>query len=117
MGIDVSIPFVRSFDPLDDIPSTACQCDAEKATYDYINNRIRSALNTVNHPDHYNTGKYECIDVMEEALGRDAVKDFCLCNAFKYIYRCKNKNNEEEDLKKAEWYLHKLNEMNKEDNK
>lgn len=68
----------------------------------------------VNHPSHYKTGKYECIDVMEEALGRDAVKGFCLCNSFKYLYRAKKKNGLE-DLKKARWYLDKLIEMRTED--
>lgn len=61
----------------------------------------------VNHPSHYETGKFECIEVMEEALGTEAVKGFCLCNAFKYIYRCRNKNGIE-DIKKADWYLKKL---------
>lgn len=69
----------------------------------------------VNHPSHYETGKYECIDVMEEALGRDQVKGFCLCNSFKYLYRSKRKNGLE-DLKKAQWYLNKLIEMEEEDN-
>lgn len=51
---------------------------------------------------------------MEEALGREAVKDFCLCNAFKYLYRCCRKNGLE-DLKKARWYLNKRIEMEEED--
>jgi len=46
----------------------------------------------VNHPPHYATGKYESIDVMVETQGAEAVKNFCICNAFKYIYRHKNKN-------------------------
>lgn len=58
----------------------------------------------VNNPSHYATGKFECIDVMEEALGTEAVKHFCLCNAFKYIYRCTRKNGTE-DVEKATWYL------------
>lgn len=65
---------------------------------------------SVNHPSHYETGKFECIDVMEEALGRDAVESFCICNAFKYLYRSKRKNGIE-DLKKARWYLDHLIEM------
>lgn len=64
----------------------------------------------VNHPKHYETGRFECIEVMEEALGTEAVKGFCLCNAFKYIYRCRNKNGIE-DIKKADWYLKKLIEI------
>lgn len=65
----------------------------------------------VNHPSHYETGKFECIDVMLETQGIEAVKDFCLCNAFKYIYRTRNKNGIE-DVKKAIWYLNKYVELN-----
>lgn len=60
--------------------------------------------NNVNHPNHYKTGKYECLDVMMETQGKDAVLNFCLCNAFKYLYRNKNKNGLE-DIEKAIWYL------------
>lgn len=60
----------------------------------------------VNHPSHYETGSFECIDVMEECQGADAVISFCVCNAFKYVYRWQNKNGIE-DLKKAQWYLAK----------
>ena len=59
---------------------------------------------TVNHPDHYKTGNYECIEVMKEIFGEDAVKDFCKMNAFKYLWRSDRKNGNE-DLKKAKWYL------------
>lgn len=31
----------------------------------------------VNHPSHYETGKFECFDVMMEALGVENVKGFC----------------------------------------
>ena len=71
--------------------------------------------NVVNHPSHYTTGKYECIEVMEEALGKEAVKDFCLCNAFKYIYRHKRKNGLE-DIKKAQNYINKYVEMEESEN-
>lgn len=64
----------------------------------------------VNHPNHYCTGKFECIDVMVEALGVEAVKGFCKCNAFKYIYRS-NRKNGEEDIHKAKWYLNKYLEL------
>lgn len=70
----------------------------------------KEVIDNVNHPSHYETGKFECIDVMCEALGTDAVKDFCLCNAFKYIYRHKRKNGDE-DIKKAQWYLNKYIEL------
>ena len=60
----------------------------------------------VNHPTHYETGKFECIEVMEEALGKDVVIDFCLANAFKYLYRSKRKNGIE-DIKRAQWYINR----------
>ena len=69
----------------------------------------------VNHPSHYETGKFECIEVMLETQGREAVKSFCVCNAFKYLYRHRNKN-ELEDIKKAVWYLKKLIELEEESN-
>lgn len=65
---------------------------------------IRAAEDVVNHPSHYETGKYECIEVMEEVFGVDAVKDFCICNTFKYLYRHRRKGGYE-DLQKARWYL------------
>lgn len=46
----------------------------------------------VNHPAHYETGKFECIEVMLETQGVEAVLNFCQCNAFKYLYRAKRKN-------------------------
>lgn len=64
----------------------------------------------VNHPSHYETGKYECIDVMIETQGIEAVKNFCICNAFKYLYRHDNKNGVE-DVRKAKWYLDKYLEL------
>lgn len=52
---------------------------------------------------------------MAEALGVDAVKNFCICNAFKYIYRCSRKNGLE-DIKNANWYLNKYIEFSEVDN-
>ena len=68
-------------------------------------------MDNVNHPAHYNTGKYESIDVMIETQGINAVKNFCICNAFKYIYRHRFKNGVE-DIKNAIWYLNKYVELN-----
>ena len=49
---------------------------------------------------------------MQEALGLEETKNFCLCNAFKYIYRCNKKHDSPvEDVKKAVWYLNKFLEV------
>lgn len=66
----------------------------------------------VNAPEHYCSGAHECIDVMEELFGIQAVIDFCRCNIFKYRFRAAKKNGEE-DIKKAEWYEDKLIELRK----
>ena len=58
-------------------------------------------------PDHYKSStSLECIEAMQIAFGREAVVHFCLCNAWKYIWRWKNKNGKE-DLNKAKWYVDK----------
>lgn len=67
-------------------------------------------VDNVNHPSHYETGKFECIDVMLETQGVEAVKNFCICNAFKYIYRHNGKNGDE-DIRKAKWYIDKYVEL------
>jgi len=54
----------------------------------------------VNHPQHYNKGKYEVIDVIE-----DWQLSFNLGNTVKYIARHEHKANPVEDLVKAWWYL------------
>ena len=62
-------------------------------------------VDNVNHPKHYEGHtSLECIEVMEICFGYQYVAHFCLCNAFKYLWRYKNKNGAE-DLEKAGWYL------------
>lgn len=74
------------------------------------NLRQAAELDIVNHPPHYESGKFECIDVMRETQGDGAVMDFCICNALKYIYRHRNKNGIE-DIRKAKWYIDKYLEI------
>lgn len=62
----------------------------------------------VKHPSHYaNTTSLECIEAMQITFGIEAVIAFCKCNAYKYLWRYKHKNGEE-DLQKAKWYCEKL---------
>lgn len=62
-------------------------------------------------PNHYkNKCSLECIEAMLIAFGSDKVYDFCICNAFKYMWRYKNKNGFE-DVKKARWYVDKAKEL------
>lgn len=66
--------------------------------------------NKVDHPSHYTHGM-ECIDEMILVFGKEAVKHFCLCNAWKYRKRAIHKNGEE-DMNKSDWYLNKYKELN-----
>jgi hypothetical protein len=54
----------------------------------------------VNHPLHYNAhpSGVEAILICEKM-------NFNVGNAFKYLYRCTDKNNTLEDLRKAQWYI------------
>lgn len=63
-------------------------------------------FDVVNSPEHYTSGSVECIDAMVETQGIEAVIGFCICNAFKYLWR-HNLKNGIEDVKKASWYLNK----------
>lgn len=79
---------------------------------DHASDEIKQVAekDNVNHPAHYETGKFECIDVMLETQGKEKVKAFCICNAFKYLYRHGRKNGRE-DIEKAVWYLNKYLEL------
>nr|DAX47504.1 MAG TPA: nucelotide kinase [Caudoviricetes sp.] len=48
-------------------------------------------------PSHYRSRAVECIEFTERP-------NFCMGNAFKYVWRHREKNGAE-DLKKAQWYL------------
>ena len=54
----------------------------------------------VNHPKHYtdHPSGVECIQITEHM-------NFCLGNAVKYIWRADLKQDAEEDIEKAIWYL------------
>lgn len=84
---------VLGFDPTNDTTTD------EKPIYD-----------AVTKPRHYASTSVECIDMMQETQGRDAVIDFCICNAFKYLWR-RNMKNGNEDIRKASWYLNKAVEL------
>jgi len=76
---------------------------------DNINN------NNVNHPSHYNQGKYEVIDVIKDALTKEELYGFCIANALKYILRAEHKHESPiEDLNKAVWYLNYIIDILKE---
>jgi len=58
-------------------------------------------MSEINHPKHYNAGKIECIEFLEDQF-MDRPHEW---NAVKYICRAKHKGKELQDLEKAIWYL------------
>jgi hypothetical protein len=62
----------------------------------------------VNHPSHYTDGGgIECIEAIESALTNEEYRGFLKGNVLKYCWREKHKGGTE-SLKKAQWYLDRL---------
>nr|DAP61057.1 MAG TPA: nucelotide kinase [Caudoviricetes sp.] len=75
----------------------------------YPVNEIKDRDNMIYHPSHYNKGKIEVIDFIE-----DQGLSFHLGNVIKYVARAGAKGDKLEDLKKARWYLDRyINEVMK----
>ena len=89
--------------PCKDCINSAAPCSPEFLSKPFL---WKPKGEAVEHPAHYNQGKYECIDVMVDVFGAEATSNFCILNAFKYLWRSKEKNGCE-DIKKAIWYLNK----------
>ncbi len=64
-----------------------------------------SPKDAVNSPSHYTQQPVECIEITQYL-------NFTLGNAVKYLWRYLDKQNLEQDLKKAIWYLNKQEETN-----
>lgn len=87
------------------IDSYEAKTDSEKELEE-----LEKDFDTVECPRHYTSTSIECIDAMIETQGVAPVFHFCICNAFKYLWRHEKKNGFE-DLKKAAWYLNKAIEL------
>lgn len=76
----------------------------------------RAFHDAVNHPAHYcREGAMESIGEMLLLFGVEAVKHFCVLNAWKYRYRAADKNGAE-DLRKSDWYIAKYKELCEKEN-
>ncbi|CAB4139152.1 SaV-like [uncultured Caudovirales phage] len=64
----------------------------------------------VNHPPHYTQGRFEAIDVIEDAVSRapDPVLGGLQWQALKYLLRLWDKEAPAQDAAKARWYLDRL---------
>lgn len=82
-----------------------------------VNNGLRKAgeadksltkePNMIEHPPHYNAGKFETIDVIEDVVKnyKDSFVAYCIGNVLKYLSRSPFKGTFLQDLKKAQYYL------------
>lgn len=87
------------YDCTDDVKGSCVSTDEKPKTIS----------NVIDHPAHYNKGKIEVIDFIE-----DQQLPFHLGNIVKYIARAGSKGDKLEDLKKARWYLDRyINEVMK----
>nr|DAD98703.1 MAG TPA: nucelotide kinase [Myoviridae sp. ctPT18] len=83
--------------------------DSVKDLYVTTDVKPVSISNMIDHPAHYNKGKIEVIDFIE-----DQQLPFHLGNVVKYVARAGYKGDKLEDLKKARWYLDRyINEVMK----
>ena len=90
--------------------------DKPKTIYDaytqgqlYMGDSVHEAKSDmVNEPPHYKNGKMECIVAMEAMLTPEEFIGYLRGNAFKYMWRYRNKGKAHEDLQKAQWYLSRL---------
>ena len=64
-------------------------------------------VDLVNQPAHYKSGKFECIDVLEDTMPEEAYLGYLQGNVTKYLWRWRDKGGVQ-DLQKAQWYLNKL---------
>ena len=94
-----------------DIDDSECDYDCENCEYADLNDHDdedkpedSTDYEYVDGPAHYHGT--ECIENMRKLYGDDAVRWFCICNAYKYRFRDGSKPGvtAEQDEEKARWY-------------
>lgn len=110
MDIDYS-EFVRNFNLMDKWDTFEDQ-ELEKLSYGGTcsDDDAETEISRVNHPPHYTSGKYEAIDIIEDAIkdAKDPVDGMLQAQVLKYLLRLWLKDNPKEDAEKARWYLSRL---------
>lgn len=93
------------FDPVErDCPGGVCPVPWASFREDKLES------DNVNHPSHYTDGSIECIEALEAQLSKEEYRGYLKGNVAKYLWREKHKGGVE-SLKKAEWYLKRLIEI------
>ena len=82
-----------------------------KPTPQYCNDGLPpNGPDTVNHPQHYTNGGIECIEAIKASMTKQDYAGYLKGNCIKYLWRYKDKGGVE-SLKKCEWYLTRLIEL------
>ena len=69
-------------------------------------------MSEVDHPQHYQTERLECIDAIQAQMTPEEFRGFLKGNVIKYVWRERRKGGTE-SLHKAQWYLNKLTDHEK----
>lgn len=87
-----------------DAPDTDSDCSCNPVENENTAQPDEQPYEYVNGPAHYHGT--ECIENMRKLFGDEAVRWFCICNAYKYRFRDGSKPGvtAEQDEKKAHWY-------------
>lgn len=89
---------------LDEAPESE-PCQPREPTASCKTRDLGAGYNFVDHPNHYNNGKFEVIDILEDNLSMAEFVGFLKGNILKYIMRLGKKQDDITDAKKALFYL------------
>ena len=91
-----------------DMERDILMANGENSWFDTIGSK--DCQDMVNHPSHYERYNMETIEAIKGQSTPDEYRGFLKGNVLKYLARYRGKNGIE-DLNKAEWYLHRLQEF------
>lgn len=99
---------IKEWEDLSDYVKDDIMADIVRANVDFEDEDEEvSDKEMVNHPPHYNQGKFETIDIIEDIVAGydDPVEAYLVGTTLKYLARAPFKNAKKQDLEKAEFYL------------
>lgn len=102
---------IKEWEDLSDFVKEDIMADIVSANVDFEDEDEEvSDKEMVNHPPHYNQGKFETIDIIEDIVAGydDPVEAYLVGTTLKYLARAPFKNAKKQDLEKAEFYLKRV---------
>ncbi len=68
-------------------------------------NKLKRKTDNITSPPHYTYGGLEVVDIIKKKMRPEMYEGYLMGNLLAYIFRCKHKGNQLEDLEKARVYL------------